>query len=43
MAGGFHTYGPNQMWRMEPGWDKTFDTPGAEQVRLMKRILAGLP
>ncbi len=43
MAGGFHTYGQNQMWRMEPGWDKTFDTPGAAQVCLMKRILTGLP
>ena len=32
MAGGFPTYGQNQMWRMEPGWDKTFDTPGAAQV-----------
>ena len=36
MAGGFHTYGQDQMWRMEPGWDKTFDTPGAAQVCLMK-------
>ena len=43
MAGGFHTYGQNQMWRMEPGWDKTFDTPGAAQVCLMKRIVTGLP
>ena len=43
MAGGFHTYGQNQMWRMEPGWDKTFDTPGAAQVCLMKRILTGAP
>jgi hypothetical protein len=32
MAGGFHTYGQNQMWRMEPGWEGTFDTPGAAQV-----------
>ena len=39
MAGGFHTYGQNQMWRMEPGWDKTFDTPGAAQVCLMRKIL----
>jgi hypothetical protein len=43
MAGGFHTYGQNQMWRMEPGWDQTFDTPGAAQVCLMKRILTELP
>jgi hypothetical protein len=31
MAGGFHTYGQNQMWRMEKDWDKTFDTPGARR------------
>jgi hypothetical protein len=43
MAGGFHTYGQNQMWRMEPGWDKTFDTPGAAQVCLMRRIVTALP
>jgi len=43
MAGGFHTYGQNQMWRMEKDWDKTFDTPGAAQVCLMKQILTSLP
>jgi hypothetical protein len=43
MAGGFHTYGQNQMWRMEPGWDETFDTPGAAQVCLMKQIVTSLP
>jgi hypothetical protein len=43
LAGGFHTYGQNQMWRMEPGWDKTFDTPGAAQVCLMRRLLGDLP
>jgi hypothetical protein len=39
MAGGFHTYGQNQMWRLEPGWEKTFDTPGAAHVAVMKRVL----
>ena len=43
MAGGFHTYGQNQMWRMEPGWEKTFDTPGAGQVARMKEIVTSLP
>ncbi len=43
MAGGFHTYGQNQMWRMEPGWDGTFDTPGAAQVAQMKAIVTSLP
>jgi Protein of unknown function (DUF4038)/Domain of Unknown Function (DUF1080)/Putative collagen-binding domain of a collagenase len=43
MAGGFPTYGQNQMWRMEAGWDKTFDTPGAGHVAKMKEILTALP
>ncbi len=43
MAGGFHTYGQNQMWRMEPGWDSTFDTPGAGHVSIMRQILESLP
>ena len=42
MAGGFHTYGQDQMWRMGPGWDSTFDTPGAAQVCKMKEILSAL-
>jgi hypothetical protein len=43
MAGGFPTYGQDQMWRMAPGWDKTFDTPGASQVAKMKEIVSTLP
>jgi Protein of unknown function (DUF4038)/Putative collagen-binding domain of a collagenase len=42
MAGGFHTYGQNEMWRMEEGWDQTFDTPGARQVVRVKAVLASL-
>ena len=42
-AGGFHTYGQDQMWRMNPGWDKTFDTPGAGEVCRMKEIVTALP
>ena len=41
MAGGFPTYGQNQMWRMEPGWERTFDTPGAAHVARMKEIMTG--
>jgi hypothetical protein len=43
MAGGFHTYGQNQMWRMEPGWETTFNTPGADQVVKLKEIVTALP
>jgi hypothetical protein len=43
MAGGFPTYGQDQMWRMQPGWDRTFDTLGAAQVARMKEIVTTLP
>jgi hypothetical protein len=42
MAGGFHTYGQNQLWRLEPGWERTFDSPGARHVAIMKRVVTGL-
>jgi hypothetical protein len=42
MAGGFPTYGQDQMWRMQKGWDSTFDTPGAAHVARMKEILASM-
>jgi hypothetical protein len=38
MAGGFFTYGQNQMWRMEPGWTSTFDTPGASHMTQFRTI-----
>lgn len=43
LAGGFFTYGQNQMWRMGKDWDQTFDTPGAAQVCLMKKVLRAHP
>ena len=43
MAGGFFTYGQDQMWRVQEGWDKTFDTPGAGHVCKMREILTSLP
>ncbi|UCC63069.1 MAG: DUF4038 domain-containing protein [Anaerolineae bacterium] len=43
MAGGFFTYGQNQMWRMEPGWTFTFDTPGARHMTQFKAIANSRP
>jgi len=43
MAGGFPTYGQDQMWRMEPNWERTFDTPGAGHVGQLKEIMSSLP
>lgn len=41
MAGGFYTYGQDQMWRMGEGWEKTFDTPGAIDMGKMREIISG--
>ena len=40
MAGGSSTYGHTQNWRMDEGWEKMFDAPGAAQVCLMRKILS---
>ena len=31
------------MWRMEPGWTKTFDTPGAGHMTIFKQIATSRP
>ncbi|MHB1294709.1 MAG: apiosidase-like domain-containing protein [Anaerolineae bacterium] len=43
MAGGFFTYGQDRMWRMGPGWTETLNTPGAEQMSLMRKIVESRP
>jgi hypothetical protein len=42
-AGGYFTYGQNQMWRMEPGWTAAFDTPGAFHMTQFKAIATSRP
>ena len=39
LAGGFHTYGHNDMWRKNPTWRQALDSPGARQMGVLKRIL----
>jgi hypothetical protein len=43
MAGGFHTYGHNAMWRMEGDWLAALDAPGAAQMTHFKDIATLLP
>jgi hypothetical protein len=38
MAGGYSTYGQNEMWRMKPDWATTFDTPAAGHMSIYKQI-----
>ncbi len=43
MAGGYITYGQDQMWRMGPNWTGTFDTPGAGHMTIYKKIATSRP
>jgi hypothetical protein len=38
LAGGFHTYGHNDMWRANPTWRESLDAPGARHMGTLKRI-----
>jgi hypothetical protein len=40
LAGGFHTYGHNDMWRKNPAWRQSLDSPGALQMGILKQVLA---
>lgn len=40
-AGGFFTFGQDRIWRMGPGWDETFDTPGTRQMTIFRRVAGG--
>jgi hypothetical protein len=39
LAGGFHTYGHNDMWRKNPTWRQSLDAPGARQMGILKHVL----
>ena len=40
LAGGHHTYGHNDSWRILPTWKEALDAPGAVQMGILKRIFA---
>jgi hypothetical protein len=42
LAGGHHTYGHNDSWRVLPTWKKALDAPGACQMGVLKKIFMGL-
>jgi len=37
MAGGHHTYGHNDSWRILPTWKEALDAPGATQLGILKK------
>jgi hypothetical protein len=41
LAGGHHTYGHNDSWRVLPTWTKALDAPGAFQIGVLKKIFLG--
>jgi hypothetical protein len=38
LAGGHHTYGHNDSWRVLPTWEEALDAPGAFQMGILKKI-----
>jgi len=38
LAGGHHTYGHNDSWRVLPTWKKALDAPGAQQMSVLKKV-----
>jgi len=38
LAGGHHTYGHNDSWRILPTWKQALDAPGAQQMGMLRRI-----
>jgi hypothetical protein len=38
LAGGFHTYGHNDIWRKNPTWRQALDAPGARQMGVLKKV-----
>lgn len=43
LAGGFHGYGHNDSWRVRARWRAALDDPGAQQMRVLKKVMTGLP
>ena len=42
-AGGHHSYGHNDSWRLNPTWREALDAPGAVQMGVLKKTLESLP
>ncbi|MCC7263095.1 MAG: DUF4038 domain-containing protein [Candidatus Latescibacteria bacterium] len=42
LAGGHHSYGHNDAWRVLPSWLEALDAPGAHQLTVLKEIFTGI-
>jgi len=43
LAGGHHTYGHNDSWRILPTWKQALDAPGARQMGILRKIFEARP
>jgi len=43
LAGGYHTYGHNDSWRIRPTWKQALDAPGARQMSVLRKIFEARP
>ena len=42
LAGGFHTYGHNDIWRKSPYWRECVDSKGANEMTILKNFFTSL-
>ncbi len=42
LAGGYHSYGHNDIWRVLPTWKSALDAPGASQMDVLRKVFTGL-
>jgi hypothetical protein len=42
LAGGFHSYGHTNNWKVPPGWQASLDAPGAFQMGILKQFFGTL-
>lgn len=43
LAGGHHTYGHNDSWRILPTWKQALDAPGARQMGILRKLFEARP
>ncbi len=39
LAGGFHSYGHTNAWKLPPDWKESLDAPGAFQMGILKQLI----
>jgi hypothetical protein len=42
LAGGHHSYGHNENWRVTTAWERMLDAPGADQLGVLRKVFESL-